>query len=93
MLKVIDIWAPWCGPCKMMLPTIEKLQKEFNDPTSEAGVEVIKLNADENPEELAKYQVRGIPTLIFEKDGEVVARLVGVKREEEIRETINRFLN
>jgi thioredoxin 1 len=91
MLKVIDVWAPWCGPCKMMMPTIEKLAQEFNVPDSQ--VEIIKINADENPEQVAKYQVRGIPTLLFEKDGEVVARLVGVKKESEIRETIKTFSN
>lgn len=91
MLKVIDVWAPWCGPCKMMMPTIEKLAKEFNVPDSE--VEIIKINADENPEAVAKYQVKGIPTLIFEKDDEVVARLVGVKQETEIRDTIKTFAN
>jgi thioredoxin 1 len=91
MLKVIDVWAPWCGPCKMMMPTIEKLAQEFNVPDSQ--VEIIKINADENPEQVAKYQVRGIPTLLFEKDGEVVARLVGAKKESEIRETIKTFSN
>ena len=91
MLKVIDVWAPWCGPCKMMMPTIEKLAKEFN--VEDSNVEILKINADENPDQVAKYQVRGIPTLIFEKDGEVVARLVGVKQEAEIRETINTFSN
>lgn len=91
MLKVIDVWAPWCGPCKMMMPTIEKLAKEFN--VEDSNVEIIKINADENPDQVAKYQVRGIPTLLFEKDGEVVARLVGVKQEAEIRETIKTFSN
>ena len=91
MLKVIDVWAPWCGPCKMMMPTIEKLAKEFN--VEDSNVEILKINADENPDQVAKYQVRGIPTLLFEKDGEVVARLVGVKQEAEIRETINTFSN
>lgn len=91
MLKVIDVWAPWCGPCKMMMPTIEKLAKEFN--VEDSNVEILKINADENPEQVAKYQVRGIPTLLFEKDGEIVARLVGVQQEAAIRETINTFSN
>lgn len=91
MLKVIDVWAPWCGPCKMMMPTIERLAKEFN--VEDSNVEILKINADENPEQVAKYGVRGIPTLLFEKDGEIVARLVGVKQEAEIRETIKTFSN
>ena len=91
MLKVIDVWAPWCGPCKMMMPTIEKLAKEFS--VEDSNVEIIKINADENPDQVAKYQVRGIPTLLFEKDGEIVARLVGVQQEATIRETINTFSN
>lgn len=86
MLKVIDIWAPWCGPCKMMMPTIEKLAAEFNVPDSNVTIE--KLNADENPDLVKKYEVRGIPTLLFEKDGKIVARFVGVKQEKEIREEI-----
>lgn len=91
MLKVIDIWAPWCGPCKMMMPTIEKLAAEFNVPDSNVTIE--KLNADENPDLVKKYEVRGIPTLLFEKDGEIVARFVGVKQEKEIREEIQKFAN
>ena len=91
MLKVIDVWAPWCGPCKMMMPTIEKLAAEFNVLDSQVTIE--KVNADENPDLVAQYGVRGIPTMIFEKDGEVVARLVGVKQEAEIRETIKTFSN
>lgn len=91
MLKVIDIWAPWCGPCKMMMPTIEKLAAEFNVPESNVTIE--KINADDNPELVKQYGVRGIPTLIFEKEGEVVARFVGVKQEKEIREEIQKFAN
>ncbi len=91
MLKVIDVWAPWCGPCKMMLPTIEKLAAEFNVPESMVTIE--KVNADENPETVQKYQVRGIPTIIFERDGEVVGKLVGVQKEADIRESINTFSN
>lgn len=91
MLKVIDVWAPWCGPCKMMMPTIEKLAQEFNVPDSTVTIE--KVNADDNPELVKKYEIRGIPTLIFEKDGEVVARFVGVKQEKEIREEIQKFAN
>lgn len=91
MLKVIDVWAPWCGPCKMMLPTIEKLAAEFNVPDSTITIE--KVNADENPDEVKKYQVRGIPTIIFERDGEVVGRLVGVQKEEAIREVITTLSN
>lgn len=91
MLKVIDIWAPWCGPCKMMMPTIEKLAAEFNVPESNVTIE--KINADDNPALVKQYGVMGIPTLIFEKEGEVVARFVGVKQEKEIREEIQKFAN
>lgn len=91
MLKVIDIWAPWCGPCKAMAPTVEKLAAEFNVPESNVTIE--KINVDDNPELVKQYGVSGIPTLIFEKEGEVVARFVGVKPEKEIREEIQKFAN
>ena len=74
MLTIIDVWAPWCGPCKMMMPVIEKLAKEYN--VEDSDINVVQINADEDTETVEKYQIKGIPTLIFERDGEILAREV-----------------
>ena len=89
MLKVIDFWAPWCGPCNVMMPVLESLTNEYNKPDSE--VEIIKVNADEDPDLCRKYNIRSIPTMIFEKNGEVVKTLSGVKPQSAITEIINEF--
>ena len=65
MITVTDYWAPWCGPCKMMMPTIEKLAEEYNVPDSD--VEIKKVNVDENSETAANMGIRSIPTLVFER--------------------------
>jgi thioredoxin 1 len=75
MLKVIDFYADWCGPCKLLAPTFAKLAEDFNSPDSEVQIE--KIDVDKNQEVSQKYGIRGIPTVIFEKDGEVVERVVG----------------
>jgi len=72
-MNIIYVSAPWCGPCKMMIPIFNKCVEAQGDKiTSEI------VNADENQELLAKYAVRNIPTFIFEQDGEVVEKVVGV---------------
>lgn len=72
-VKLLDLWASWCGPCKVMAPVIEELEKEL------AGkVEVIKINVDEKPAEAQKYGVMSIPTYIILKDGKEIGRKIGV---------------
>lgn len=72
-VQLLDLWASWCGPCKVMAPVIEELEKEL------AGkVEVIKINVDEKPAEAQKYGVMSIPTYIILKDGKEVGRKIGV---------------
>ncbi len=69
---VIDVWAPWCGPCRMIAPVVEELAKEF------AGrAKFVKLNSDENQRVPSQYQIQGIPTLLFFKNGQLVDRVVG----------------
>jgi thioredoxin 1 len=69
---LVDFWAPWCGPCRQLAPTIDELAKEL------AGkIEVVKCNVDENPEIPSKFMVRGIPTLMIFKGGKVVDTKVG----------------
>ena len=69
---VVDFWAEWCGPCKQIAPALDELDTEMGD-----QVTVAKVNIDENPMTPSKYGVRGIPTLILFKDGEVAATKVG----------------
>ncbi len=84
---LLDLWAPWCGPCRMIAPTVEQLAKEL------AGrVRVGKLNVDENPLTAARFNVQGIPTLLILKDGREVDRIVGVQSKEAISGRLQRFL-
>ncbi len=86
-LTVVDFWAEWCGPCRMLGPKIEELAGEY------AGkVRVFKMNVDENPLTPSKYQVRGIPTVIFLKDGQLVDQVVGNQSKETFAQTIQKHL-
>jgi thioredoxin 1 len=68
---LVDFWAPWCGPCRIVAPHLEELNNERDD------VRVVKLNTDENPETAARYNVMSIPTLLLFKHGEVAHQIIG----------------
>jgi thioredoxin 1 len=91
MLIITDYWAPWCGPCKVMMPAISELADRFNVPDSQ--VEIRKVNVDENPELASKFGIRGIPTLIFVKDDQEVKRLSGLRTKNQILEEIETIQN
>ena len=80
---ILDFWAEWCQPCKMLSPTVEEIAGEY-----ESTVKVGKLNVDDNPNTATKYGIRGIPTLLFFKGGQVIQQLVGVKSKAEIKKVI-----
>lgn len=78
-VQLLDFWAIWCGPCKIMEPVIEELEKEL-----EGKVEIIKINVDEKPDEAQKYGVMSIPTYIILKDNQEVGRKIGVTAKQEL---------
>ena len=77
---LVDFWAEWCGPCKMIAPALEELSEELGD-----KVTIAKINIDENPDAPAKYGVRGIPTMILFKNGEPAATKVGAEPKSRIQ--------
>ncbi len=84
---IVDFWAPWCGPCRMVAPTLEKLAKEY-----EGKLVVAKVNTDEDQQWAIKYGVQGIPTMLFVSGGKIVHRQVGALPEKMLRDVVNQFL-
>ena len=85
---VLDFWAEWCQPCKDLAPTVAEIAGEYED-----KIKVGKLNVDDNPNTATKYGIRGIPTLLFFKGGQVIQQLVGVKSKAEIKKVIDEDLS
>ncbi|MBD3270770.1 thioredoxin [Candidatus Peregrinibacteria bacterium] len=81
---LVDFYAEWCGPCKMMAPIIDKLAEEY-----EGKVKIGKVDVDSQPENSQKYQVQSIPTLIIFKDGEPINQMVGFQSEENLRKALD----
>lgn len=83
-IVIVDFWAPWCGPCRMLSPILDEIKLNNKD------IEIIKVNVDENEEWTQRYNIQNVPTLIFFKDGKQIERTNGLKSEPEILEIINR---
>ncbi len=83
-LVLVDLWAPWCGPCRMVAPVLEKLSLEFAD-----SLKVVKVNVDESPRTAQRYEARSIPMLLFMRDGELVDTIVGAQPEHVLRQRID----
>src|SRR5512136_2975383 len=87
LLVLVDVWAPWCGPCRMIAPVIEELTQEF------AGrLKVAKVNSDENQFTASQYHIQGIPTLLFLKNGQLVDQIVGMTPKPQIIKKIQQIL-
>jgi thioredoxin 1 len=84
---LVDFWAPWCGPCRMVAPVVDELSQDFD-----GQVKVVKINTDENPTIATQYGIRSIPTLIVFKDGQPVDRVVGALPKSTLANTLEKYL-
>jgi len=84
-LVLVDMWAEWCGPCKMQGPIIDQLAQKY---ASDANIKIGKLNVDENQQTAMKFNVMSIPTMLFIKNGEIVDTFVGLRSEKDIDEKL-----
>ena len=86
-LVIVDLWAPWCGPCRMVAPVLERLSIEF------AGtLKVVKVNVDESPLTAQRFDARSIPLLVFMRDGEVVENVIGAQPEHVLRARVEQHV-
>lgn len=84
---LVDFWAPWCGPCKMMAPVVDELAVEY-----EGKVKIVKVNVDENPETPGRFNIMSIPTFIIFKGGKPLSSFIGQKPKESVKQEIDRAI-
>lgn len=84
---VLDLWAPWCGPCRMVAPIIEKLSSDY-----QGKVKFCKINVDQNPQTAARYHVMSIPTLLFFRQGKVVDTVIGASPERTLKPKVENII-
>jgi len=85
---LVDFWAPWCGPCKMVAPVVEAISNDFK-----GKLKVVKLNTDESSQIAAKYQIMGIPTLMFFSGGNMIDRITGYLAKDALAQKVNEVLS
>lgn len=85
---LVDFWAAWCGPCRMIAPMIEELAREFN-----GRAKIMKMDVDNNPQTAMQFGIRSIPTLLFFKDGEVVDQLIGASSKKALSDKLEALVS